>query len=507
MRKTAFFAVNFDDSSWHRAVAVKSPDYTLFAQPTSVLSCYPLLPVLIEKKEGRLVFADFGREFVGTLRVTAKGRAGTRITVRQGEELNADGSVRFELRCNCRYEEYWTLSGREQDALEQFDYKGFRYAELVLPEGAEILDISAEVRHYPFEEKPLRGPEEAEKAKIFELCRNTLKYGVQETFIDCPTREKGQYFGDGFYISLAWFALTGDAAPMRKMIDDAFLSCRIEPGMLAYGPASRLDEIAEFPLMMVVLVYCEAVLSGNTEYLKRRYSDVLQLMKVWENRYMDKRGLITVGDKWNVVDWPASARDGYDAPLVHGCEVCHAVMNAYWLVARRAVNRMSKLMGLAEEFDVNSTATALIDTFYDEKQGLFVDRVGSLHCSVGTNAFSLLLGLAPDLETENRILKLIGDKKLNHSNLFISPIILAALFVSGKEETANKFILDDACWKNMLNEGATTTFEAFSKSNKANASLFHPAFAFPVIFWAKDDAGAPGGMFRKLTAEMLRRRI
>ena len=60
---------------------------------------------------------------------TAKGNTSDKIIVRSGQELNPDGSVRFDMRCNCRYEEEWILSERES-VLDWFDYKSFRYAEL-----------------------------------------------------------------------------------------------------------------------------------------------------------------------------------------------------------------------------------------------------------------------------------------------------------------------------------------------------------------------------------------
>ena len=40
--------------------------------------------------------------------------------------------------------------------------------------------------------------------------------------------------------------------------------------------------------------------------------------------------------------------------------------------------------------------------------------------------------------------------------------------------------------KNMINEGATTTFEAWGVDQKWNTSLFHPWAACPVIIFEKN---------------------
>ena len=69
-----------------------------------------------------------------------KGKKGDVITLRCGQELSEDGSVRFDLRANCRYEETWILADGVS-TLDQFDYKAFRYAEIILPDGCEIKDL------------------------------------------------------------------------------------------------------------------------------------------------------------------------------------------------------------------------------------------------------------------------------------------------------------------------------------------------------------------------------
>ena len=39
------------------------------------------------------------------------------------------------MRCNCNYQEFWSLSGDGIDELEFYDYKGFRYVEVIVPQG------------------------------------------------------------------------------------------------------------------------------------------------------------------------------------------------------------------------------------------------------------------------------------------------------------------------------------------------------------------------------------
>lgn len=126
---------------------------------------------------------------------------GEKIRLLCGEELcDSPQMVRHDMRCGCRCEEYWTLSGGT-DVLNQYDYKGFRYA-AVIPQGdAEIISFEAAVRHYPFDDEYCCLQTDSQILKsVWDICKNSVKYGTQEVYVDCPTREKGQYSGDKEYL-------------------------------------------------------------------------------------------------------------------------------------------------------------------------------------------------------------------------------------------------------------------------------------------------------------------
>ncbi|MEL7604263.1 MAG: family 78 glycoside hydrolase catalytic domain, partial [Bacillota bacterium] len=201
--EVSFEEIGFDDSAWAHAVPRLHTDYALFPQPTRQLDIDPIPPAEITPFPGGLR-VDFGAMYVGNLEAKASGSKGEIIRIRCGQELNADGSVRFELRANCRYEEEWALSGSE-DALRQYDYKSFRYAEFWMPEGCALQadSIRLVARHYPFECKAACNTEDPDLRKVWDLCSRSLHYGVQETIQDCMEREKGHYLGDGCYSALA----------------------------------------------------------------------------------------------------------------------------------------------------------------------------------------------------------------------------------------------------------------------------------------------------------------
>lgn len=201
--EVGFEEPDFDDSAWAYALPRQRAPYELVPQLSASLVFETLSPVAQERR-GNVLFLDFGATYVGYLEAEAVGIPGSEIEVRCGQELWEDGTVRYELRANCVYREPWRLSGKP-DRLDWFDYKSFRYAELVLPEGCEVKSVRLRARHYPFAlragMRPVFAQEETLRA-IWTLCVHSQKYGVQETIMDCMEREKGFYVGDGCYTAL-----------------------------------------------------------------------------------------------------------------------------------------------------------------------------------------------------------------------------------------------------------------------------------------------------------------
>ena len=70
--------------------------------------------------------------------------------------------------------------------------------------------------------------------------------------------------------------------------------------------------------------------------------------------------------------------------------------------------------------------------------------------------------------------------------VYMAYFALAALIKHGEREKAEQLATDEGAWLNMIQEGATTTFEAWGKDQKWNTSLFHPWATAPLIVFAKD---------------------
>ena len=462
-----------DDGKWDHAVKVKNDDHILAEGLPKHIVFEKIAPVNVEKR-GNTTFIDFGACYVGYLCVTAKGEKNETVTVRHGQELNPDKTVRYNLRANCCYEEKWILSGG-CDTLDQYDYKSFRYAELTT-DNAEFSDIYLLSRHYPFELKSdIRAEfkDNEDVKKVWDLCVRSQKYGVQEMVMDCMEREKGVYLGDGCYTSLCNYVLTRDDKLMRQFIEDAFATSAVTDTLLSCLNCSFMQEIAEYPLILVQLLLWHYRLTGDKGFLQKNAKRAEKLLEAY--RRYEKDNVLYDTDQWCVTEWPANYRDGYavnnegNKPLPEP----HVVMNAYYIYAIKALNEMRKALDQKEYRNVKPLLSSFEQIFYDKEKHLFCDGAVSRHISYIGNAFAYGYGHSSDPAFYDTMTAWFKEKGVTGTSLFATFPLLTGLVRAGRYDLLKDAITDSRAWLNMLAEGGTSTFECWSRDGKWNTSLFH----------------------------------
>ena len=472
--------------AWRPLQVRENADYTFAACTVPVeVTEWPLAL----RREGDTAACDLGQEVMGTFKLKARGPAGSSVVIHCGEELQEDGHVRYELRCNCHYEDVWTLAGGES-TLEQYDYKAFRYVEFICRGGAELLEATALVRHYPFPEDACTlTSDDPNLNAVFNLCRNTIQYCTQEGFMDCPSREKGQYAGDLTITGGTHMMLTGHGELFLKAIENQVQSLRIAPGMLAVTPGSLMQEIADYSLQFPLLVERYYNYTGDEDFLARMLPACDAVIDHF-GQFARPDGLLdSVTDKWNLVDWPDNLRDNYDFPLtIPVGPGCHNVLNAFW------VGCVSVTEGLKRRAGVPFTPRAekLKDAFnaaFLKENGVYTDTEASTHSALHSNVLPAFFGLVPPQHTGD-VAALIKEKGMK-SGVYMAFFQLKALARLGEYEEVYRLITseEENSWMNMIREGATTCFEAWGKDKKWNCSLCHPWASAPVMVLAEDLLG------------------
>ena len=481
--EVGFAEVDFDDSDFLHAKEHEHPTWTLLPQPTRMLDVYDVYPRRTERIDGGLRL-HFDTEAVGVLVFTASGRRGDTVTVHYAEELNCDGSARFDMRCNCRCEEKMILSGGS-DVLDQYDYKAFRYAEILFPEGTDIRDVRMRVRHYPYEEKFVYSTSDEGLSAVLDLCKNTIKYSTQDKFQDCPVREKGTYLGDVAVAGRAHAILTGDFAMLKHAIRGFLESEMISGSIMAVSRSSFMQQIADYSMVLPALVNWTYRESGDLDFLRECEPHMTRTYEYFCD-YERSDGLVEGVHEWNMVDWPTNLRDRYAFPLTKPIgKGVHNVMNALWYGMKLAMKEMYASLGKSRDFDAEKTKRSYIDTFYNKDTGLFADSPSTSHSAVHSSVFALLFGIGTeDDDLKRSLVEHIRYKRLTSMGVYTAYYALAALKLVGENELCLELAGDSGAWLNMISEGATMTYEAWGKDQKWNTSLCHPWAVAPLIIFA-----------------------
>jgi hypothetical protein len=480
----------FDDSAWGAPITQRQ-DHVFVRQVTLPLQHTRWEPVVKKSLgEGRY-FYDFGTEIVGHTRIRVRGKAGDTLTVRHGEELSAPDTVRHELRAGCTYEEFPILSGGD-DTIAFFDYKAFRYLE-ILNAPAEP-EVWVDVRHHPFNpEASAFTSEHALLQNIWTICRNSVWMGSQGGYLDCPTREKGQYLGDAIITARSHWWLTGDPSLTRKALLDFLHSTQVSPSILAVAPGSFMQEITEYSLQYPLFLEEYYQNTGDTAFVAWVAERVFPPLFDYFKGFLNKDGLLAGLDKpekWVLVDWPSNLRDDYDykPSLTRG----NTVVNAFYYGGLRAAARLSRACGQdATPYDTQADAVqaAIAKHLVNAETGLYRDAPGSDHSALHANAIPLYFGLTDGVD-EAKIFALIEAKGLA-CGVYIAAYVIEACFLRGRADLGYQLLTNETehSWAEMLRHGATTCMEVWGPDQKNNTSWLHPWSSSPIYLIAQHVLG------------------
>lgn len=453
----------FDDSDWLTPV-VRTAISGLVPAPIESPRLHDVTPASVTKVADGRWLVDLGREIVGGLSLEVTGSAGDTVEVRLGEELNSDGTVRYQLRATNTYREVWTLRDGKQ-SVEHWGYRGFRWAEL-----RTALDLSAAVvtgRAWRLDwddtDATFRSSD-PDLDRVWELCRYSIEATRGDLYTDTPTRERGPYEGDALINQLSEYGVQRSYALARWSND--YL-------------ARKGTWPTEYRLMCALSAWEDYLATGDDRQLAKDY-DLLAAKNL--TAYLDSQGLVRKApgsssqDLGDLVDWPTASRDGYVFTNVN------TVVNAFQYAAFDALAQCAAVLGKDDDAKAlrsraDTLATAMRTTLLDGTAGRFLDGEGTTHSAQHATAFPVALGVADTLDDEVRAR--LGDTLAAGGmrvSVYGAQFLLDALFRLGRADAALSLLTSTATnsWLHMLDTlKATIVTEAWDPALKSNMTLSH----------------------------------
>ncbi|MCU7727465.1 glycoside hydrolase family 78 protein [Actinoplanes sp. KI2] len=413
-----------------------------------------LHPVAITQPTPGVWIADLGQNFAGWDRLKVTGPAGTKVTLRHGEILNADGTLYTANLRAAQATDTFTLAGTGAPEVFEphFTVHGYRYVELTGFPGTPAADsITGEAA---WTNGAATGTFTSSNAMVNQLARNIL-WGARSNLLsiptDCPQRDE----------RLGW---TGDIAAFSATSTFAFdthglLSKFADDMVDAQQPNGAFTDVAP------------AVISGSG---KAGWADagVIVPYTVWQ-RYGD----LSVADTHfaamqKYVDYLRSTagsdlirnQDTYGDWLnVNDGTANDLTSTAYFGWSARLLSRMAAATGRTAE-------ASTYGTLADQIAAAFTTRFVAADGTVGSGSqtgyvLALAFGLVPASRQQAVADRLAAAVDARNGHLTVGFMgvenLLPVLADHGHADTAYRILQqpDYPGWGYMISRGATTIWE------------------------------------------------
>lgn len=495
-----FSEIGFNADAWSVATVIgthPTSELTDLIPELSKPTDYTVKPVSVTKLSNGTVVADFGAVIPARPSIIFKnGTAGKQITIQTGYVLNTDGSVNSNSSATQSTDmtyKYTQKSGEQ--VYNAWDHLGFRYIQI--PECGEDFTkdtITAKIVHtdVPSGRDSTFETSNEMLNDVYELLKRSALYSIQNSFVDTPTREKGQFLQDSINISEASTSALYERAASKKAIEQFLASA---DRYWTDGDAGRYNsvypncdgkrDIPDFSLNVPYWVWNYYMTTGDKATLEKAYPYIRATADYITKYISSSTGLVTQlggGDgsansyQYGIVDWPSAGRFGYD-------------WSGTKTGARTTVNMLSKrafdvialaaeeLGNTADKEDMQNRSDYLksaINNKLINSNGVYCDGLNSngsqvSHASQHATSYALAFDIAPK-DKISAMAEYVADMGMKQGPM-TADILVKSLFNTNKNTAALKLITEpnDNGWAKEVSRGYTFTWEAWDANTSENS--------------------------------------
>jgi alpha-L-rhamnosidase len=485
--------VGFHDSDLQNAVINQGPAGQLTASYIPPVRATRILkPVKITEPKPGVYLFDFGQNFAGVPRLKVSGPAGTKVSIRSGEDIHPDGTLNYYTVIAGQLKKMWNFNGGpgcpndpmmritytlKGEGLEvytpEFTFSGFRYIEVTGYPGKPDLNSL----------EGLRMNTDIQECGKFECSNdmfNRLQDVIQWTFLsnifsvqsDCPAREKFGYGADMVVTSEAFCYNYDMSSFYRKVVQDFANDARPSGGITETAPSVGINDLGfDFetgpPGWQLAFPYGMKVLYdyyGDLTTLEKHYAQL--------KKQVDFMHRMT---PQHIVKKCISDHESLDPRPIELSATAFYYHHVILLVEFAKLLKHSEDLTTYEKLAAD-IRTAFISRFLKTGTGTF--DIGTQ----GAQLISLYYDLVPESEKEAAVNRLLEEIFIKHQG-HVSAGIFATKFMFDffREQNLNHVSYMVANqrtypgWGNMLANGATTLYEAWEYPDTLK-SQNHPMF-------------------------------
>lgn len=316
----AFQQPDYDDSSWSkvRRVSLEEAGWNrLVDRPIPQWKDYGLKTYTRTERQGNQILAYLPYNAQVTPYLKVKSVADRKIDIRTDDYQGGSATNVFA--------EYITREG-----VQEFECRGWmngHYVIYTIPEGCEVLELKYRETGYETDFAGNFWCDDPFLTRLWTKSQRTLYITMRDTYMDCPDRERAQWWGDVVNeLGEAFYALDEKAHRLtRKGICELMDWQRADSTIFAPVPAGNYKD--ELPMQMLASVgyygfWTYYMGTGDKELIEYVFPKVKKYIHVWktspEGLVIPRKGGWTWGDWGDNKDmellfslWYSIALDGY----------------------------------------------------------------------------------------------------------------------------------------------------------------------------------------------------
>ena len=279
---------------------------------------------------------DAGKCLTGFATISVKGAPGNKVEIYYAEKLDDNGNLDYTSTVG--YEEsdknqiqkdvYIIGSNMQESYSPRFVWHGFRYFKIV-SEGVEISDVSVKYVYTEMDVRTTFASTDELLNKIHNMYLNTQKSNTHGAVpMDCPTRERMGYTGDGQSSSFSGMYNFGGYTFYKKWFYDILMTQNTETGYVTHtAPFTGGGGGHMWGSAIAVVAWNLYKIYGDPEVLN--YTDNI---KMWINYLKGKRnsnGLVYKEEdgSWCLGEWVLPTGEVWSEPQFDKIKIPNELVN------------------------------------------------------------------------------------------------------------------------------------------------------------------------------------
>lgn len=251
--------------------------------------------------------------------------------------------------------EYITRSGIQE--YESYGWMNGHAVYYIFPKGLKILDVKYRETSYNTDFTGKFECNDAFLNKKWEKARRTLLLTMRDTYMDCPDRERAQWWGDAVNeLGEAFYALSPSSHLLAKKGMYELIRWQ-KPGGALFSPIPASNWDKELPCQMLASVgyfgfWTYYLHTGDLKTIRDLYNGVKNYLSLTEYE-PDGTVKLRTGD-WNWGDWGVNIDNT-------------AIYNVWYYLALKGVANMAKELQYSDDFSFFKSRMSELELAFNKK--------------------------------------------------------------------------------------------------------------------------------------------